>query len=137
MDGGEAPDQSGTARPEITVVRLTRRPQFLFVRSGTTIRKKNLLVQARRRAPHGQNLIAPTQIGEGFTATKKIGNAVARNRAKRRLRAAAHTLLPRFGIAGVDYVFVARRQTGEVDWASLLDDMESALVSLGAEFAID
>lgn len=130
-------DPTGEEAPEKTVVRLTRRPQFLFVRSGQTVRKKTLLIQARRRTKAGLALIPASQIGEGFTATKKIGNAVTRNRAKRRLRAASQSLLPRLGVAGVDYVFVARRHTGTVEWASLLDDMESALVSLGAEVAPD
>jgi len=89
-------------------------------------------VQARRREG---DALAQGHIGKGFTATKKIGNAVARNRAKRRLRAAAHKLLPNLGVAGVDYVFIARMQTGTVEWNRLLDDMESALVSLGAGFA--
>ena len=47
----------------------------------------------------------------GFTASKKIGNAVARNRAKRRLRAAASALLPLLGREGHDYVLVARGTT--------------------------
>ena len=101
------------------------------------MRKTSLVVQARRRAPAGFALIPEPQIGEGFTATKKVGNAVARNRAKRRLRAGARQLLPYLGVVGVDYVFIARANTGEIEWASLLDDMESALVSLGAEFVAE
>ena len=135
MDRGQAPGQTGAHLPARTVVRLTRRPQFLFVRGGETVRKKSLLVQARRRNGAGLEKIPASEIGAGFTATKKIGNAVARNRAKRRLRAAADALLPRVGMAGIDYVFIARMETGQVEWASLLDDMESALVSLGQSFA--
>lgn len=108
------------------VVRLNRRPQFLFVRNGQTEKRKSLLVQARKRrgAEPGQH------IGEGFTATKKIGNAVARNRCKRRLREASRLLLPQLGRPGWDYVFIARAATAEIDWQRLLDDMESALISL-------
>lgn len=108
-----------------TVVRLSRRPQFLFVRSGQSERMRSMVVQARRRKED-------SHIGEGFTATRKIGNAVARNRAKRRLRAASAALLPRFGLAGVDYVFIARQETGEIAWTRLLDDMEKALISLAS-----
>ena len=115
------------------VVRLSRRPQFLYVRGGQTYRAKGLLVQARRRASRHET----GHIGEGFTATKKIGNAVARNRAKRRLRAAASQLLPRYGCCGVDYVFIARQQTGQIAWARLLDDMETALVSLASNLNSD
>ena len=66
----------------------------------------------------------------GFTATKKIGNAVTRNRAKRRLRAAARLLLPLHGRAGTDYVFIARAQTANRSWTAMLDDMKAALISL-------
>ena len=66
----------------------------------------------------------------GFTATKKIGDAVTRNRAKRRLRAAARLLLPLHGRAGIDYVFIARAATGSRAWSALLDDVETALISL-------
>ena len=69
-------------------------------------------------------------IGTGFTATKKTGNAVQRNRAKRRLRNAARQLLRRHGVAGHDYVFIARLDTATIGWQRLLDDMESALISL-------
>ena len=66
----------------------------------------------------------------GFTATKKIGNAVQRNRAKRRLREAARVLLPLHGQPGTDYVFIARAATGSRAWTALLDDIETALISL-------
>ncbi len=135
MDRGAAPDRTGDETPAKTVARLTVRPQFLFVRDGETIRKKSLVVQARKRGSLGLRHIGPDQIGEGFTATRKIGNAVARNRSKRRLRAASQQLLPRYGRAGVDYVFIARQNTAKAEWTSLLDDMETALVSLGARLA--
>lgn len=66
----------------------------------------------------------------GFTATKKIGNAVVRNRAKRRLREAARVLLPLHGRPGSDYVFIARGATGTRAWSALLDDVETALITL-------
>jgi ribonuclease P protein component len=75
-------------------------------------------------------------MGAGFTATKKIGNAVTRNRAKRRLREAARTLLPLHGLAGTDYVFIARMDTATIGWQRLLDDMESALISLAQQITV-
>jgi ribonuclease P protein component len=64
----------------------------------------------------------------GFTASKKIGNAVTRNRAKRRLRAAAQAVLPGLARAGWDYVLVARPQaTVARPWPDLLRDVEAAL----------
>lgn len=109
------------------VVRLKTRPQFLFVRNGLTERRKSLVVQARLRRD------GSAHIGNGYTATKKIGNAVIRNRSKRRLRDAARQLLPRYGVAGTDYVFIARLQTATIGWQRLLDDMESTLISLASD----
>ena len=63
----------------------------------------------------------------GFTASKKIGNAVARNRAKRRLRAAASQLLPLLGRGGHDYVLVARGTTVARPFPALLSDITTAL----------
>ncbi len=103
---------------------LRRRHQFLYVRDGINIWRPAFLLQARRRTdqePHA---------GVGFTATKKIGKAVARNRARRRLREAARHLMPRFASAGWDYVFVARETVLTCSWCSLLDDMETALISV-------
>ena len=111
------------------VARLKTRPQFLFVRGGKSDRRKSLVVQARARK--GSDII-----GAGFTATKKVGNAVTRNRAKRRLREAARTLLPLHGVVGTDYVFIARMDTATIGWQRLLDDMESALISLAQQISV-
>ena len=113
---------------ETGVVRLKTRPQFLFVRGGASERRKSVVVQVRARK-------GSDQIGAGFTATKKIGNAVTRNRAKRRLREAAKLLLPLHGRRGADYVFIARMDTATIGWQRLLDDMESALISLAEQIS--
>lgn len=120
---------AGTEKTLVEVVRLRVRPQFLYVRGGRSERRKSLVVQARKRAgetPGGH-------AGAGFTATKKIGGAVVRNRAKRRLREAARLLLPKLARPGWDYVFIARQDTADIGWPRLLDDMESALLSLAAD----
>ena len=65
----------------------------------------------------------------GFTASRKVGNAVARNRAKRRLRAAASQLLPLLARKGHDYVLVARASTGTRAFDGLLADVTAALKS--------
>jgi ribonuclease P protein component len=70
---------------------------------------------------------APECVRVGFTASRKVGNAVARNRAKRRLRAAASQLLPLLGREGHDYVLVARASTGTRAWELLLGDVTAAL----------
>jgi ribonuclease P protein component len=106
--------------------RLTKRAQFLFVRAGFRASKGGVLVEARRREADGA-------IGVGFTASKKVGGAVERNRAKRRLREAARRLLPEHGLPGVDYVLVARQQTPSAPWPALLDDLGNALIRLRAD----
>jgi ribonuclease P protein component len=110
------------------VQKLTKRAQFLFVRGGLRVGRGALSVEARQRAPEGA-------IGIGFTASKRVGGAVERNRAKRRLREAAYKLLPELGQPGVDYVIVARPSTVSAPWDSLLDDMRNALIRLRAELA--
>ena len=106
--------------------RLRKRAQFLFVRDGAKAHRPSLIVEARRRAETGPS-------GAGFTASRKVGGAVKRNRARRRLKEAARQLLPRLGLPGVDYVLVARRTTAGADWTALLDDLGNALISLRAE----
>jgi ribonuclease P protein component len=107
------------------VQRLRKRAEFVYVQKGERRSRPTLNSQARRRAPDGEARV-------GFTATKKIGNAVVRNRAKRRLREAARQLLPLFGLPGVDYVFLAREETAVAPWPVLLDDMKDTLLRLAA-----
>jgi ribonuclease P protein component len=63
----------------------------------------------------------------GFTASRKVGNAVARNRARRRLKALADELLPQRGLRATDYVLIARQATVERDFDDLRRDLRSAL----------
>ena len=63
----------------------------------------------------------------GLTATKKIGNAVARNRARRRLRALARHYLAPVARPGVDYVLIARHDTALVAWDELVAGLPKAL----------
>ena len=106
---------------------LKKRSEFLYVRDGFYSAKGGVVVQMREK-PAGDG-IGP-KIRMGFTATKKIGNAVIRNRAKRRLREAARMLLPEFGLPGYDYVLIARNTTTARNWTDLLDDTRKALITL-------
>ena len=113
--------------PELPdIERLKIRPDFLAAAKGASCARGAVVVQALDRGD-GRELIRL-----GFTATKRIGGAVTRNRAKRRLRHAAATLVPLHGSAGRDYVFIARAGTAKRPWVRLLDDVESALISLAA-----
>ncbi len=76
-----------------------------------------------------------TIIRVGFTATKKLGNAVVRNRAKRRLRAAIHQVLQETAFAACDLVLIAREGLAERDFPTLLQDLRYCLRKAGAAHA--
>ena len=63
----------------------------------------------------------------GFTVTKKVGHAVRRNRAKRRLREVARAVLPLYGAAGTDYVLIGRDGTLTRPFSDLIADLKIAL----------
>lgn len=62
----------------------------------------------------------------GFTVTKKIGNAVVRNRCKRRLRALAREVLPAAGQPGADHVLIGRSECPARLYATMRDELEGA-----------
>ena len=68
----------------------------------------------------------------GYTVTKKIGNAVVRNRMKRRFRALVRDTFPDFAIPGADHVLIGRSSGIERDYASLAADLKRALAKLAA-----
>src|SRR5262245_42278448 len=98
------------------IERLRKRPEFLACAQAPSCAKGALVVQALAR--QDEKLL----VRAGFTATKRIGGAVVRNRAKRRMREAARQLLPAFGKPGFDYVFIARNGAVTRPWPRLLDD---------------
>ena len=87
-----------------------------------------LLVRVRDRGS-GDDL----GLSAGFTVTKKIGNAVVRNRLKRRLRAVVRAVLPAAGIAGADHVLIGRSAGLTRDFAALKADLVTALVKCGRQ----
>ena len=109
--------------------RLRKRPDFLLAAKAPALSRGAVFIQMRKR-PDDED---PT-VRVGFTATKKIGGAVDRNRAKRRLREAARLVLPLHARPSHDYVFIARGGTTVREWGRLLDDVKTALISLAAEY---
>lgn len=100
---------------------LRKRSEFLAAAKGRRQGTQSLLLQARERGDD-----APLRVG--FTCSKKIGNAVARNRAKRRLREIARLYLPELGHDGWDYVLVGRPEgTINRSFAELGNDLKYAL----------
>ncbi len=78
---------------------------------------------------------ATPQVRLGITVTKKIGNAVVRNRMKRRLRALARAALPARGIAGADHVLIGREGGIERDFAALTAELDQALARVSKRLA--
>lgn len=108
----------------VKIERLKSRPQFLAAAKGVSEARGAVVVQQLDRKD------GDPSIGLGFTATRKVGGSVVRNRAKRRLREAARELAPLLGRPGHDYVFIARMGTAGRSWDRLLDDVKSALTRL-------
>ena len=104
--------------------RLKHRPDFLRCARGFRRVTASLTLEA---AATPEKYALPSRSRVGFTATKKLGGAVERNRAKRRLRAAAAALLPLYGLEGTDYVLVARAGTLVRPFAQILEDLAGSL----------
>jgi ribonuclease P protein component len=107
--------------------RLKRRAEFLRVAA-----------KGRKVATHGLVLQAlpatdPASARIGFTVTKKIGNAVVRNRTRRRLKEAARLELAEHPVSGVDLVVIGREGTRRRDFLDLRDDLRRALRKAGVD----
>lgn len=121
---------AGSALPALPCPRysvLKKRADFVAASNARRQASRSFILQARRRQPDLPR-VCDAQIRVGFTCSKKVGNAVARNRAKRRLRAAAYAVLRQHGQPGWDYVLVGRRDmTANIEFAQLIADLQTAL----------
>lgn len=100
--------------------RIKRRADFLGARDGLKAPARSLVVQARRRSDDGVARF-------GFTVSRKVGNAVQRNRVRRRLREAVRLRGESLARSGFDYVLIGRRAALEVPFATIVGDLEGAL----------
>ncbi|WP_299849161.1 ribonuclease P protein component [uncultured Roseovarius sp.] len=127
----EAPENiPGNTPPAVSVCLevLKNRSDFLAAARARRQATQSMVVQARNR--HDEE----AHVGVGFTCSKKVGNAVARNRAKRRLREAARTILSENGQPGWDYVLIGRAEiTATRPFDLLQQDLRDALHRLHAK----
>jgi ribonuclease P protein component len=117
------PEPSGRAE----VTRLKRRSEFLAVAKGPRVPRDAFVLQGNRRAEPERS----GTVGIGLTVTRKIGGAVVRNRARRRLREALRLVLPGPARPGHDYVVVARPAALTCPFARLQDELAGAMEQMG------
>jgi len=98
---------------------LTRRSDFLAANKGLRVARPGFVLLARPNEGAGLRF--------GVTVTKKIGNAVVRNRMKRRFRALIREILPTHGLPGHDHVLIGREGGLERDFALLRAELLAAL----------
>ncbi len=124
--GAEGPAAVSVCAGDPTLATLTLRRDFLAAARARRAPAPAFMLQARKR--RDDETVPPAQTRIGYTCSKKVGNAVARNRAKRRLRAIAHEVLPTHGKPGWDYVLIGRAEkTASRDYVDLKADLVRAL----------
>ena len=119
-DSAHAP----TPDPSLKLDHLRTRADFQRLTSSRRKHATRGLVLQVAAQPAGRDT---TQPRIGFTASKKVGNAIARNRAKRRLRALAREVLQPRVQPSLDYVLVGRHTTVTRPWSKLVQDLETAI----------
>jgi len=111
----------------LVLERLKHREDFMRLAHAKRVHSTSFVLQARDRGD-------AQALRVGFTCSKKVGNAVARNRAKRRLREIAQLILPRFGQVGHDYVLIGRANvTASTKFTALQEELLASLRKLQAK----
>lgn len=112
-------DENNSKELGFILSKITKRSDYVKASNGEYIKTSSLFLQKFKRGDKKNPRY-------GITASKKIGVAVERNKAKRRLRHAIKEVIPKYGKNGYDYVVVATIKTNKVSWKSILNDLEKA-----------
>jgi ribonuclease P protein component len=107
------------------MIRLLQRRDFLAAAKAPAVSMPSVVVQGRKRDDDG-----PARVG--FTCTKKLGNAVMRNRIRRRIKEAARLSLPQIAQNQYDYVLIGRMAAEKRAFEDLRKDIISAVTKLNA-----
>jgi ribonuclease P protein component len=104
--------------------RLTRRAEYQRVSRGRRLSVATFTLQSRRREETGEEAVPVARVG--LTVTKAVGNAVVRNRVRRRLKEALRAATPLEARGDQDYVLMARREALSRRFTALVEDVRTA-----------
>lgn len=110
----------------MTIATLKARKDYLWVRSGRKWATPSIVLQGRKQPDVAGNKTEDGAPRFGFTVTKRVGNAVIRNRIKRRLRESVRQLAPDCAEPGYDYVLIGRQGALKRSFSDILKDLKAA-----------
>ena len=113
----------------ILLEKITKHVDYVQMRKGHIISTSGFILQGKAR--NSDSLVNPNVARYGLTCSKRIGNAVRRNRAKRRLRSLVANILPSTGMAGWDYVLIGKiNSTESLTFDTLKENLSIALAKI-------
>jgi len=113
-----------TSKPNARLESLRKRKDFIAIRAGRRQHSPSFVLQIRER---GEDNLSAEGVRIGYTVTKKTGNAVERNRIKRRMRAAVHQIMQIYARRAHDYVLIGKRAALNTEFETMVGELGSSL----------